>query len=155
MDPAPPRLAPPRALATADQRISPRPAACALVTADQWTLPCFCPATCALATADQWAPPRPAAPLVLCCAACALVAADQWIPSRPAACPLDNRSGSKKCVFSPWLFSVCVFRRFCFLFFCHDGICSTSFPRGNQVDGLPRVPHLKNQTMRNLADRIQ
>ena len=71
------RLAPSRALATADQRISPRPAACALVTADQWTLPCSCPATCALATADQWAPPRPAAPLVLCCAACALVAAEQ------------------------------------------------------------------------------
>ena len=28
-----------------------------------------------------------------------------------------------------------------FFFFFHDGICSTSLPRGNQVDGLPRASH--------------
>ena len=27
-------------------------------------------------------------------------------------------------------------------------ICSTSFPRGNQVDGLPRVSHLRILTVR-------
>ena len=80
---------------------SPRRAACALATTDQWTPPS--PAACALGTprhscpshsrpADP-APPRrlcpghsgPVDPAMPCPATCALATADQWAPPRPAA----------------------------------------------------------------------